>query len=88
MNPQTIRQKIGLGLSPDSDCILWQWRVEDGEEQCREVWSGAARIIFGMFTFAFQFLIPLSVSGEGGCSVQCTYERVAVGRKYPCSRPL
>ena len=64
MNPQTIRQKIGLGLSPGSDCILWQWRVEDGEEQCREVWSGAARIIFGMFTFAFQFLIPLSVSGE------------------------
>ena len=47
-----------------TDCILWQWRVEDGEEQCREVWSGAARIIFGMFTFAFQFLIPLSVSGE------------------------
>ena len=50
-------------------CMV-QWRVEDGEEQCREVWSGAARIIFGMFTFSFQFLIPLSVSGEGG---YCTY---------------
>ena len=48
-------------------CMV-QWWVEDGEEQCREVWSGPARIIFGMFTFAFQFLIPLSVSGEGGHS--------------------
>ena len=41
-----------------------QWTEEDGLELCTEEWSGAARNLFGVFTFVLQFLIPSLVSGE------------------------
>ena len=44
--------------------ILLQWTIENDVEICKEVWSGVARNIFGVSTFALQFLIPLIISGK------------------------
>ena len=44
--------------------LLLQWTIENDVEICKEVWSGVARNIFGVSTFALQFLIPLIISGK------------------------
>ena len=49
-----------------------QWTEEDGLELCTEEWSGAARNVFGVFTFVLQFLIPSLVSGE--IAIMCSLE--------------
>lgn len=50
-------------LCPFIRNIYFQWYVEDGIEKCREIWAGPSRVVFGIFTFIFQFLIPSLLSG-------------------------